>query len=169
ADGILERDWKTQLCGGCPAYRGAQVSFPGPLPWARETAWGPRRREHSHAPPAANAIPEPRSVFPVWEPGPERAGVCAAIAVSYPHRPCTTRAFSGSLSPRQRSLSDERACACGSFLSCVRYWVVFISTRTKCRGNRSCLNMLTELMGGAGDVAVRTHDPRGKGMVKTGR
>ncbi|TEA29610.1 hypothetical protein DBR06_SOUSAS510192, partial [Sousa chinensis] len=24
ADGILERDWKTQLCGGCPAYRGAQ-------------------------------------------------------------------------------------------------------------------------------------------------
>lgn len=29
--------------------------------------------------------------------------------------------------------------------------------------------MLTELMGGAGDVAVWTHDARGKGMVKTGR
>ena len=29
--------------------------------------------------------------------------------------------------------------------------------------------MLTELMGGGGDVAVRTHDPRGKGLVKTRR
>ena len=98
---------------GLPCVPRSPGQLPGPLPWARETAWGPRRKEHPHARPAANAIPEPRSVFPVWGPGPERASVCAAIAVSYPHRPCATRAFSGSLSPRQRSLSDGRACTCG--------------------------------------------------------
>lgn len=37
----------------------------------------------------------------------------AAILVSYPHRPCTKRAFSGPLSPRQWSLPDKRACTCG--------------------------------------------------------
>ena len=82
-----------------------QALFPGPERWP---AWGPWR-EHPHALPAANAIPEPRSVFPAWGRAQRERASGAAVLVSCPHRPCITRAFSGPLSPRQWSLSDKKS------------------------------------------------------------
>ncbi|CAI9174913.1 unnamed protein product [Rangifer tarandus platyrhynchus] len=78
----------------------------GPERWP---AWGPRGREHPHVLPGANAIPEPRSVFPAWGWAQRERVSGTAVLVSCPHRPCTTRAFSGPLSPRQWSLSDKKS------------------------------------------------------------
>lgn len=96
----------------CPEPRG-QIA----CPWVWEVAWGSRRGEHLCALPAAIAIPEPRSVFPRLGAGGQRARAsgrcCPRVIPPTPVPTYTTRAFSGPLSPRQRSLSDKRACTCG--------------------------------------------------------
>lgn len=111
ADGILERRLEEPAVRGPPCVLRGPGSAPqalchGPERWP---AWGPWGREHPHAFPATNAIPEPRSVFPAWAWAQRERASGAAVLVSCPHQPCTTRAFSGPLSPRQWSLSDKKS------------------------------------------------------------
>lgn len=99
------------LCRGRPAYRrGAKVSCLG----QRGGMGAPE--EGSTPTPSPPPVPFQNLVqcFLVWGAGPrESAHLAAAIIVFSPYRPCTTRAFSGPLSPRQWSPSDKRACTCG--------------------------------------------------------
>lgn len=115
ADGFGEEEGRA-CCVGPPCVLRGPGSAPqalchGPERWP---AWGPGEGASPRLP-ATNAIPEPRSVFPLRGPGAQRERASgAAVLVSCPHQPCTTRAFS--LVPRPQDSGPsltKGACTCG--------------------------------------------------------